>query len=690
MKNYIQAIKLLRNRLYPTYQLHAYMANKKTSPEDGLKIAILTVLEWIRARLVGPIPPELDLPGHESYSQVPLESFQSIHVNYGYVIDIISMLDKGIWTLQITEPDLGSEPGNPQQKRQPVPGRVLETNISFSIQGDQLECGTQIVISDPDHTLEKAEVYRPTIVKRLASNPDFGLKNIIPLEPNVKTIDTLEQLKRMLDIYHQEDNQMPLVLFTRPQQQQMVEEEGLPLASLTWEELHYNCGSLCLSRDFTPAVTEEEKKQLSFTNPYELLADHEQAKNHLYHDYAKEAKEAAAKKKQSKKSKLTSKPLEFLKVVAQNPYLPTAPKLLPQVRKESQQELTLTYTEPPYDCQGFAYSALGYAQVYLLEPQLLSRLQQQEKLAVEPGDILILEPQVFGGCISRLPLSRAAENYSELREKILKYPREKRYNFKHLSFLSHARDILIDYTKQIALTTALQEGKWQEYLQQQENSWYQKLRERDLKINLLNEQLTQLRQELQQEEQAKEALRQQITAAKQANAQRLEQQEDYIRYYQRKLDLPANHAAIPQWVEKYFGNRLYLHPKAVALLEDKSAQIVDLRLICDALDYLATEYWSQRYAKLAKAIAQLNCSKKYQRPFEVTPVGQSSICLNPGQYRVKYQQGKGKPVEMDLDTHLKVGNDSELLLRIYFFHDDAKQLIVVGSLPRHLKNATIK
>lgn len=42
-----------------------------------------------------------------------------------------------------------------------------------------------------------------------------------------------------------------------------------------------------------------------------------------------------------------------------------------------------------------------------------------------------------------------------------------------------------------------------------------------------------------------------------------------------------------------------------------------------------------------------------------------------------------------LDLHLKVGNDSENLLRIYFLYDKEKKLIVVGSLPKHLKTLTL-
>ena len=51
---------------------------------------------------------------------------------------------------------------------------------------------------------------------------------------------------------------------------------------------------------------------------------------------------------------------------------------------------------------------------------------------------------------------------------------------------------------------------------------------------------------------------------------------------------------------------------------------------------------------------------------------------------------QGSPVDCPLDFHLRVGNDAEYLLRIYFLHDDKKKRIVVGSLPRHLRVVTIK
>lgn len=40
-----RVVKLLKNHLYPTYQLHAFMANEKTTPQDGLRLAALTTMQ---------------------------------------------------------------------------------------------------------------------------------------------------------------------------------------------------------------------------------------------------------------------------------------------------------------------------------------------------------------------------------------------------------------------------------------------------------------------------------------------------------------------------------------------------------------------------------------------------------------------------------------------------------------------
>ena len=133
--NQYRAIRLLRHTRYPTYQLHAAMSSKKTSLEDGLKIAVLTVMEWLRHRIASDIPAGLQLPPPGGFQDVPATAFVSQHYNCGYVLDIVSMLEQGIWSMQIVEPDLGSDPGNPDQEREPVAGRVIGANIGWQLSG---------------------------------------------------------------------------------------------------------------------------------------------------------------------------------------------------------------------------------------------------------------------------------------------------------------------------------------------------------------------------------------------------------------------------------------------------------------------------------------------------------------------------------------------------------------------------
>ena len=71
----------------------------------------------------------------------------------------------------------GSDPGNPEQRRQAVPGRVIESNIAFTISNGELHCGFRTMISDPEDTEELCEVYRPAFIRLLADNPRFGLRH---------------------------------------------------------------------------------------------------------------------------------------------------------------------------------------------------------------------------------------------------------------------------------------------------------------------------------------------------------------------------------------------------------------------------------------------------------------------------------------------------------------------------------
>jgi len=108
------------------------------------------------------------------------------------------------------------------------------------------------------------------------------------------------------------------------------------------------------------------------------------------------------------------------------------------------------------------------------------------------------------------------------------------------------------------------------------------------------------------------------------------------------------------------------------------------------LEFLAIEYRNELIGEITEEERNLLCSKRYGRPFTVTPIKGMSPQAYPAEYKIKYYENeKGKKYESVLDLHLKVGNDSENLLRIYFLYDKEKKLIVVGSLPKHLSTLTM-
>lgn len=605
MEYLYRVIRLLKNQLYPTYQLHAYMANKKTTPQDGLRLAGLITMEWLRQRLGDHAPQELlDLPEPSAYLTADASCLPSLHLNAGFLIDIVSLPEQGIWTLQITEPDLGSDPGNPEQTRRAVPGRVIETNVGYKIVGAQLECGFQTVISSPEGA-PLAEVYRLAFVRRLVEHPDFGLKQITKLTHEPVQVSTVEQAKTILSIWKNQENQLPCVVFTYHREEP---EKSLPTVELQG-------------------------------NPRGLLA----------------------------------------------PGFSLGQPSVQNKRKISQ----------PYSLENFVKYGVTFFRSYVLDDTLFERFVSRVGIPAQCGDIFILEPSCFGGAARAVPYkpsaARREEQLEELRKELYSYSRNKKVSFGGIQFLSAARDGLIRSTANAREQSAETAEVWAEKLVQNNAHWQDVLKEKEQACQNLGEQLK--RQRLYQErlEEEKEQLRKDTATEQRRMQLLLAEKDEEIAYLKRKISQPEEHSQIAAWVERNFADRLLLHSKAKALLEDKAARSVSVELICDALDFLATDYWARRYERISTEEMNDRCSKKYGRPFEVKPTGKSTVEFTPSQYKVKYFIGAaGKPVESPLDFHLGVGSDPENLLRIYFLHDDEKKRIVVGSLPRHLRAITIQ
>lgn len=278
-----------------------------------------------------------------------------------------------------------------------------------------------------------------------------------------------------------------------------------------------------------------------------------------------------------------------------------------------------------------------------------------------------------------------------LRTLLYNYPRNRDISFGNIVFLSAARENLLYSTSEAIRQAEQLGGDWAQRMVHLESQWKAELREKDNEVFALKQQLDRQRHYQIRLERQKEQLRQEQAAKVEQFQAQLAKKEEDIAYLKRKLSRPKSHGEIADWIEGNFSERLFLHPKAISLLEDKSAKTVSVDLICDALDFLATDYWERRYQRITTEEMYSRCSEKYGRPFEIKPTGTTTIEYTPAQYKVKCFEGiQRRAVDRPLDYHLRVGNDPENLLRIYFLHDDEKKLIVVGSLPRHLRAVTIR
>lgn len=635
-----KVIRLLSNRIYPTYQLHAVMANSKTDLREGLRLAALQTMDWVRRRLGEHAPEALQMaPSPEQYRDVGDGCLFPMHLDNGYVIDIECEPSVGIWCLQITEPDLGSDPGNPEQARQAVPGRVITTNVEYRIAGSNLECGFQTLISDPEGVADLAEVYRLAIVKRLANLPDFGLKQVAVLSPNLTVLKTAEDLKQLAKLLKDDRNQMPTVIFT------MVEPSA--------KNAVYAGNAAPAEPLPKPSVLlmQQGKAPMAGANaeiPLEL--------------------KVLSKRRPTARGKTNE---------------PGDKKAAKAAVGESNGLL-----RPPYPVEDLARSGMGYCRVYLLELPV-GKLNSAVGCKAVQGDIVVLPPpgsDMKPECLKYYKnQTRQKETMDKLWQMVLSYPRERAMTFGNIRFLAGVREELIQRAAEALQQADSMDKVWANRLAAQKLDADNKLRSLTAENGALKEQISRGKDYQARLEREKEALRQERQREAEELAELCQEKDEEITYLKRCLDRPTVHSGIAAWVEKHFEGKLILLPRAVSELSSQKARAVDLGVICDALDFLATDYRDKRYQVITEDEMNNRCSEKYNRPFEVMPTGTMSVSVYYQEYHVPYDTPtKRTNGDRELDYHLGWGNSSDGLLRIYFFHDDKKKLIVVGSLPLHL------
>ena len=311
------------------------------------------------------------------------------------------------------------------------------------------------------------------------------------------------------------------------------------------------------------------------------------------------------------------------------------------------------------------------------------------------GDAALLEPARFGGGTQVFPYRPSSKErekaLDELTRTVYAYPRGIEWDFGHVEFLSAARENLLHETSKAVEASKAVSDEWAQKFAQLDTSYKAELAKKESELAALRKQIDRLRAYESQIEKEKNQLAQTLEQERQNGKLQLQARDGEVAYLEHKLTRPQKHTDVVEWARQTFADRLVLHKRTETLMDKKTAWGVDLGLLCDALDFLATDYWDYRFDKLPVDEMNRRCSAKYGRPFDVRKLGDMTIEFTPSEYKVKYKMtGTEKAREYALSWHLTVGNDPENLLRIYFFPDDKARKLVIGSMPEHLRAVQIR
>ena len=148
------------------------------------------------------------------------------------------------------------------------------------------------------------------------------------------------------------------------------------------------------------------------------------------------------------------------------------------------------------------------------------------------------------------------------------------------------------------------------------------------------------------------------------------------------VPLDLGYKELPAWVERYYPDRLYLHPRAVRALKDATYQNASMVYRCLVL--LAEDYRDYRMGSLGREEFLKRCSLVDPGLTECGYGEESNIGEQGNTYYITYNGRRCL-----LERHLKKGVSHNPLycLRIYFFWDAKNALVVIGSLPGHLRSS---
>ena len=654
-----EPIKLNQSNRYAGYQFHARIRVDGMDADFGFRYLILSVYRWIRDR----VPeedrrvPELSLPEEKEYASVSDEAFLPYHFSIGYALDITPLLADGIWALRLKEPDKGTD------ERPPVAQRFFTTRVGLRLSSKgYTEMGIRIDVTDPASVEKEVDyAFRPSFVRSLAIQPSVVFDHVREMGYGcpmlVSTPEAYKKLQFMLD---NEDNQLPMVVFTHYRR-----EAKKPAAGISMD-------------DFMKA---EQMKSFLPTAGFCLPGKRD---------------------------------LPMPEMASMSGMPPLKPGVVVVPGKPAKEAPAApAVSDPPaeaaellYDVNTFARSAFGYARTVVLGDAFLDRFSSRVKKEIRPGDIVLCGARKFRGeaavvgAFAGKEEARLKKAYDAALLAARSYSKHKAtYEFGSVVFEAEARKL----AQQKELERILESGKLEEreriaLLARHAEEQKEVLDGKDRKISRLEKQCAEefdrgvafRDQENARLDQENNELRKELADEQEKNRQMLSEHQrardvlNALERIRRVEKLPADNAEVVQYFRRVYPDRLGFTERGeweasrCGLKTDHLWEILYMAAndLADLFRSVQGNLTEEEVTKVA------GCEMSFQ---EGSMTRKDSVLM-----KLREDEFEGKAISVEPHLKLKSVKGEPQHQRLHFCYDPELKKIIIGYLGNHLDSAATR
>jgi len=641
-----QTTHIIPTRSYPTYQFHARTASSAPS-EDVFRICILESLRWLRSRLTNftDLPSHICTPEPEDYRKFSLGELSSFSENLGCSIDCVYLEKDGIWTLTISENDMGENIGT-KDERLPVQGRRFNTEISFVKFADHVEAGVKTVCSEPVNTEADCKIFRPTFVKKLSENPLVKFRYHFNIDGQTLMTGSRGDAEKLCNALSLADFDMPAVIVCEPEKLKTVKKAADVTETSRTISLpgisSVSAGNLTLNPDM--------KK--SFTSDFSVKF---------------EKKDDRKKKEKAPRGILVDvpKPKQNIK----------KPEVREQYEYSSQETIDHNSLADSLKCFGF---------VFYISENCISILNNKLGTELRPGDICVM---MHGAVNETIHFSDFKDDPDHLRKRLKNEVRRMlkgaAFTYGNVIFGTDARIREKSENKNENMSLEEQVDQLNQLNKALENK-IKELENSDNSQRMNAEELRNVSKKLEaevREREKAEAAAAGIAAELEKITSSYKNSSFIIDFYRQKSidagSFPAEADKVCDWAEKCFSDKIEITARAKSELRKYSGSL-DVAVLCDGIYYL-NGYARYRLGEISDDELALYGEVN---GWEASWCGKGALRVCPDDYNVLHNGNK-----YTLDLHIKSGIKAQQLIRIYFCWDAAMKKILIGSMPEHLGTA---